>query len=244
MSNLSLLLFSSFIIHDSSLILSDLTSFMLLPKRIAKLAGLMIGLLLLVRVAAEENSLAYEQVDLTDGRKLTKVVVKNYDPASDKVLLWAKNTAMKLPLELFPATIRDHIKEAAPKAGGSTSTTASLPPPPPQERPPVPSPSVAPPVVSLNAAAHKQAALTRAQNYYRYEYPGGSGAIRVTAVNFEVDDPEEVPGWGGRYRIEGKVFLEFFDSKGFSYSRTTDRFEIQTEQKPGGSIKVVDFTRK
>jgi hypothetical protein len=215
---------------------------MLLHKPTSKLLALLIGLLLLVRVAAKDNPLEYEQLDLTDGRTLTKVVVKNYDPTSGKVLLWAKRTAMKVPLEVFPADIRDRVKAAAPKAGGSTTTTTSLPPPPPQvQRPPS---STAPAAQSLDVSAHKQVALSRAQNYYRYEYPAGSGAIRVTAVNFEVDDPEEVPGWSGRYRLQGKVFLEFFDSKGYSYSRTTDRFEIQTEQKPGTSIKVVDFTRK
>ncbi len=216
-------------------------------KRFPKWIGLMIGLLLLllmVRVAAAESDhpLEYESLDLTDGRKLVQVVIKNYDPASDKVLLMAQRTAMKLPLDLFPATLRDGIKEAAPKAGGSTTTIAALPPP--REKPAVPAVSASPEKAAVNVAAHKKAALSRAQNYYRYEFPAGSGAVRVTAANFELDDPEEVPGWGGRYRVEGKVFLEFFDSKGFSYSRTTDRFEIQTEQKPGGSIKVVDFTRK
>lgn len=219
---------------------------MLTFKLNLKLTGLMMSLLLLTRVAAagSDRPLEYDSLDLTDGRKLVQVVIKNYDPASDKVLLMAKRTAMKLSLDLFPVSLRDRIKEAAPKAGGSTTTTASLPPPTPREKPAVPTAYASPPRATFNAAAHKQAALNRAQNYYRYEFPAGSGAIRVTAANFELDDPEEVPGWGGRYRVQGKVFLEFFDSKGFSYSRTTDRFEIQTEQKPGGSIKVVDFTRK
>jgi hypothetical protein len=219
---------------------------MLIFQRIPKLTGLAIGLLVAVRVAAAgvDHPLEYEKLDLTDGRELTNVVIKNYDSASDKVLLMAKRTAMKLPLDLFPTDLRDPIKRAAPKAGGSTTTTTSLPPPPPGDRPTAPAAVGPSPAVRINVAAHKQVALSRAQNYYRYEYPAGSGAVRVTAVNFEVDDPEEVPGWVGRYRIEGKVFLEFFDSKGLSYSRTTDRFEIQTEQKAGGSIKVVDFTRK
>jgi hypothetical protein len=176
----------------------------LIFQRIPKLAGLAIGLLVLVRVAAAgvDHPLAYEKLDLTDGRELTDVVIKNYDPSSDKVLLMAKRTAMKLPLDLFPTDLRDRIKQAAPKPGDSTTTTASLPPPPPRERPTRPPAEVSSPAVRFNAAAHKQVALSRAQNYYRYEYPAGSGAVRITAVNFEVDDPEEVPGWSGRYRIE------------------------------------------
>ena len=216
----------------------------IIPKRIRSLLGLILGLFLLVRVAAEENPLEYEHLELTDGRKLTKVVVKNYDAESGKILLMAKKTAMKIPIDLLPEAIRDRVKNTAPKAGASTTTTAVAPPTPESERrPPQQSTPVAP-EPAIDPAAHRQAALTRAQNYYRYEFPAGSGAIRVTAANFEVDDPEEVPGWRGRYRLQGKVFLEFFDSKGYSYSRTTDRFDILTEQKPGASIKVIDFSRK
>lgn len=218
---------------------------MIILKRIPRLTAVILGLLFLVRLSAEDNPLEYERLDLTDGRKLTKVVVKNYDPESGRILLMAKKTAMKIPIDLLPEAIRDRVKTAAPKAGGSTTTTASAPPTPESERRPPQQPMrFAQPEPRVDPSAHRQAALARAQNYYRYEFPAGSGAIRVTAANFEVDDPEEVPGWPGRYRLQGKVFLEFFDSKGYSYSRTTDRFDILTEQKSGASIKVVDFSRK
>jgi hypothetical protein len=92
--------------------------------------------------------------------------------------------------------------------------------------------------------AHKAAALDRAQSYYRFEHQGGSGSIRVTAINFETSDPEPIDGWTGRYRTQGRVLLEYIDSKGYSFNRTTDRFEVITEQKDKGSIKVIDFTRK
>lgn len=94
------------------------------------------------------------------------------------------------------------------------------------------------------AERHRQVALERAQNFYRYELPLGSGEVRVTAANFETEDPEVVTGWTERYRTQGKVFLEYFDSRGRSFNRTTDRFEVVTEQKPGASIKAIDFSRK
>jgi hypothetical protein len=59
-----------------------------------------------------------------------------------------------------------------------------------------------------------------------------------------VELSEAVTGWTGRYRTEGKAYLEFFDSKGWSYSRATSRFEVLTEQKPDGALKVVDFLVK
>ncbi len=94
------------------------------------------------------------------------------------------------------------------------------------------------------AERHRQVALERAQNFYRFELQVGSGAVRVTAVSFELEDPEIVTGWTERYSTQGKVFLEYFDSRGRSFNRTTDHFEVVTEQKPSGSIKAIDFSRK
>jgi len=42
---------------------------------------------------------------------------------------------------------------------------------------------------------------------------------------------------------QGQGYLEFYDSKGGSFSRTTSSFEVITEQKPGQPLEVVDFTR-
>lgn len=91
---------------------------------------------------------------------------------------------------------------------------------------------------------HQFVARSRANRYYRYEHQVGSNSISVTSLEFELDSTQPVPGWPGRCRTEGKAFLEYYDSKGRSFQRTTSTFEILTEQKPGEEIKVVDFTRK
>jgi hypothetical protein len=91
---------------------------------------------------------------------------------------------------------------------------------------------------------HQFVARTRANRYYRYEHQIGSNSISVTALEFDLGTTLPVPGWPGRCRTEGKAFIEYFDSKGRSYQRTTSTFEILTEQKPGEEIKVVDFTRR
>jgi len=204
---------------------------------------LLFSLLAVSSAGAADDALTYARLELTDGRKLTQVVVKSYDPTTDKVLLLADNKAIKVALTLLPASLRERVKDAAPKAGASTSSTPSTRPgalraPASASERPVPSPS------QLDPAEHKQAALERAQNFYRYEFQAGSGSVHVTAMNFETDDPEPVPGWTGRYSVRGRVLLEFFDSRGNSFNRSTDRFEILTEQKPGASIKVIDFSRR
>ena len=91
---------------------------------------------------------------------------------------------------------------------------------------------------------HQFVARTRANRYYRYEHQVGSNSISVTALEFDLGTTVAVPGWPGRCRTEGKAFIEYFDSKGRSFQRTTSTFEVLTEQKPGEEIKVIDFTRK
>jgi hypothetical protein len=193
--------------------------------------------------------LEFERLDLTDGRSLRKVVVKNYDPVKNRVLLVARGTAMFVSLTLVPEPLQEKLKAAAPQSGSSVSIT-----PTPVRRPlsanpqyPQPGTTAQPQPGSdfkINAQEHQNSALERARNYYRYEFQAGSSSIHVTAINFETDEPEKITGWEGRYRIHGRVLLEYFDSKGYSYNRATDRFEVITEQKPGHAIKVIDFSRK
>lgn len=208
----------------------------------------MLSLCIFTWGGAEERrpDLAFSRLDLSDGRRLTKVVVKSYDAEKETLLLVANGEAMVVGMDLVPEPVRGRLKEEAPPAGASTVTVPfdSL-----HASPSWPSSvetlsSDSSPRLASGPEAHKAAALERAQTYYRFEYQGGSGSIRVTAINFETSDPEPVDGWTGRYRTQGRVLLEYFDTKGYSFSRATDRFEIITEQKEKGSIKVIDFTRK
>ncbi len=219
-----------------------------------KLPSLLFVLLILVaQLGAAPVPLNYTQMDLSDGRSLKNVVVKFYDAVSGKLLVVADGKVMLIPLGLVPQPFRDKLKSEAPQ-GGATTAVVSVQAVPAGEGAATGKATpgaVAPTNQELEDAAqekvlekHKQAALARARNYYRYEFQAGSSAISVTAEDFETDQPEPVAGWLGRYRTTGRVFLEFFDSKGYSYSRTTDKFEIITEQKPREAIKVLDFTRK
>lgn len=206
------------------------------------------------RAQESEISLEFARLDLTDGRKLKKVVVKSYDTTTGKLLVVASGKAMTIPIALVPKPFQDALKSGARPAGDTTSAIPVTPARPPAKvvvvkpakptpMPPVAVAPVAPPVAP-DLSRIKNAALLRAQNYYRYEYPVGSGAVTVTAINFETDDPEIIVGWENRYRVQGRALLEYYDSPGRSFNRSTDRFEIILEQKPGQSLQAIDFTRK
>jgi len=219
---------------------------MKLPSR-----GVSLALILLAARAlapAADVPLRFDRIELRDGRTLRNVVIKSYDAATDKLLLIADGTAMLVPVNLIPAPFAAHLKADAPPAGGSTAVVAT--------RAAAPAPQPVPmPAAPLGAsdqgvdqerlrAAHRQAAEARALRYYRYEFQAGSSAISVTAVDIETEPPEKVEGWPGRYRTKGTARLEFYDSKGNSFSRSAGAFEVLTEQKPGESVRVVDFRPK
>lgn len=93
--------------------------------------------------------------------------------------------------------------------------------------------------------AHKAVALKRAQTYYRFEFRLGSDAGAVTGLELDATNPKPVTGWPGRYRTEGRAYLEFYDSRGRSFQRRTSSFEVVTERKPGDDdLVVIEFTPK
>jgi hypothetical protein len=199
---------------------------------------------------AADVPMQFVRMDLLDGRTLTNVVVKSYDAATDNLLLVADGNAMLVPANLIPPPLAERLKAGAPAAGSTTNVitppTIFAP-----EFPEEPASASKAPVANASGAPdsdqvlarHKEVAQAHVRRYFQYEFKADSKSISVTTLDIEMDQPEAITGWLGRYRTKGKAFLELYDRKGGSYSRTTSSFEVITEQKPGQPPTVVDFTR-
>jgi hypothetical protein len=207
-------------------------------------------------VAAPPPGTTFARLDLNDGRTLREVTVRSYDPATGRVLLLAGRTAMSLPLALIPAPFDEQVKAAVPVAGSNLTTVPARTPPPAASEGASEGASVAPAprVVHVTAVApfgpsdaarvrHREAAMKRAERYFTYEHQAGSSALSVYDRDVEVERTEAIEGWPGRYRTRGRAYIQYYDSRGRSFSRTSSRFEVITEQKPGEDIEVVDFSR-
>lgn len=201
---------------------------------------------------ADVPRIEFTRLDLTDGRTLINVVVKTYDASSQRVLVIADGKATTVPLSAFPAPFDRQISTTAPRSGSSTMV-APLPPPrpkPPQSVSPASRVYSAPESNDASGSIrsdrelrrHSDAARAKAERYFRYEYNLGSGAVRVRSLDVDAREPEAISGWSGRYRTHGRVLIEYFDSRGWSYSRATAGFEAVTETKANGEIVVNDFT--
>jgi len=202
---------------------------------------------------AENHGFEYARLDLLDGRTLKAVSVKSYDPSNDKLLILSDEKLLLIPAKLIPPPFAAHFRKNAKRSGGTTSTVPSSPSQSSssrsqsrQAKDTTQNPS-APDRVDPEAklkSAHIQAARSRADRFYRYEFTAGSNSISVTARNIEITRCEPITGWAGRYRSEGTARLEYYDSKGGSFQRVSSGFEVITETSKDSEITVVDFTRK
>lgn len=228
---------------------------------------LILFLALLVFARADSSLTPVDRLVLLDGRVLKNVVIRSYDAPSSKVLVLADRRALLIPIDLLPPVYADKIRSIPSTADLVQTTpipaTRPLPPPAPRSATTSAQPAVPPATPATPAApappapvnpraepvdpldAHMNAAKAHVLRYYKFEYRSGSNSIAVTDSDIAVEDTEPVTGWSNRYRTRGKVYLEIYDSiGGGSFRRTTGKFEVLTEQKPGELIKVVDFTRR
>lgn len=196
----------------------------------------------------EELSLQFSRIDLSDGRTLKNVAIKTFDPSTNRVLLVADGKASMVPLSAFPAPVDKQISSTAPRSGSSTMV-APVPPAP--KAPPAPQYVPTPSTDNADAAKlqrevykHAETARAKANRYFRYQYNVGSGAVRVRSVDIDATDPEPISGWSGRFRTQGRANIEFFDSRGWSYSRATATYEVLTETKADGQVIASDLTVK
>ena len=171
------------------------------------------------------------------GESVSTITVSSPRPIASAADQYYMTTPVPAPLprvrpeDAQKVTKRQFDEEARSQAPRVVTVT-------PQPAPHAPLPAVA------TLAQHAAAARARATTYFRYEFQIGSNSVSVTALDFELGTPKPVPGWEGRYESQGKAFIEYFDSKGRSFQRTTSTFEVITEQKPGEDLSVVDFRRK
>jgi hypothetical protein len=92
-------------------------------------------------------------------------------------------------------------------------------------------------------AAHRLAALDRAQLFYRLQLRAPSEAGYVLVHRVDVNEPQPVAGFPGRFRTTGQAEFENFVRGNRSLGRTFSTFEVVTEQIGSEPVRVIDFLR-
>ena len=86
----------------------------------------------------------------------------------------------------------------------------------------------------------------RARAYFRYEADPHSNIGAVINSDVILDNPEPVPGWGGRYRVDGVAYRQYINSQSSGFSRSGQEFEmlIQTHVESGTKPEIVEIRIK
>jgi hypothetical protein len=89
-----------------------------------------------------------------------------------------------------------------------------------------------------------KAAEDYARYYFNYQDDPHSSVGAVLNMAFQLEPPEQVQGWTGRWRVKGTVGSTYVTNTGGSVGRKAKDFEILLETRDKGKPKIVDLTVK
>jgi len=238
----------------------------MLRRLIISLAGL---LAVTASAVVVETQLPYKELRLKDGTVLANATVKSFNTASGTALILVDTELVSVRTTLLPDEAAAKIRELTPalskeeqeaekkQAETERAQAAAR-----AERRQQQAEDEAKEVRATNRAlsvkaAEKaldkadpdlaevtKAAEARARTYFKYESQPGSTVGAVVDANIQLDDPEPVPGWTGRYRVCGTANRQFINNRSSAYDRDSRKFEILVDTAPGKKPKVVDLTVK
>lgn len=212
----------------------------------------------------------FEQIELRNGQKLAAGTIKSYDHATGKVVLFVNRTVSSVQLELLPEELAKRIVSLVPEETKAEAREQRAERKEQQQRARDYQKSAAEAdrraeqqnadraaaarvrqeegrkeqMARADRSASKRLAEEKAYRYFRYDYRPGSGSVIITGQGVEVQEPKEIVGWERRYRVNGTVGLEFYDSRGRSFDRTVRSFEVIVGPDDQGNLVAIDFSVK
>lgn len=211
----------------------------------------------------------YERLDLKDGRRLENVVVQTYDTMKDRVVVLVEGReATTVPLTVLPDEVAALVRERIPLQSEDEMATESTHPV--EGRADTrqrekdldrharieaeadaravrrfkakEADTIAAPRGDRAAANVAAAAEELARHYFLYEADPHSSIGRVYDTQLMLDSPEPVSGWTDRWRVRGKVGLQYVTRNIGAMGRETRDFEMLIEAPAGAPPKLVDIT--
>jgi hypothetical protein len=87
-------------------------------------------------------------------------------------------------------------------------------------------------------------AESRARAYFRYQSDPHSNIGAVIGSDIFLDNPEPVPGWGGRYRVEGVAYRQYVNNQASGFGRGGQEFEILIQTHEHKKPEIVEIRIK
>lgn len=219
--------------------------------------------------AVLDVNLAYKELRLKDGTVLTEVAVKSFNTTAETALLLADKGLVSLPTSLLPDEVTARLKALAPtlskeelaaaKAREAEKYDKAVKQ---AERRQQAAEEEARQAREANrnlnvrqaeAAAIKsdltleevaRVAATQARIYFTYQDDPHSNIGLVTGSDLQLDDPEPVPGWTGRYRVNGTAYRQYLNNQSSGFNRGAKEFEILIQTSERKKPEIVDIRVK
>ena len=84
----------------------------------------------------------------------------------------------------------------------------------------------------------------RAQAYFKYQADPLSNIGLVVGSDIYLKDPEPVPGWSGRYRVEGTAYRQYLNNQASGFDRSRKEFEMLIQTHETKQPEIVEIRIK
>ena len=84
----------------------------------------------------------------------------------------------------------------------------------------------------------------RVQSYFKYQDDPHSNIGAVVGSDIFLENPEPVPGWTGRYRIEGVAYRQYINNQASGFGRGRREFEILIQTSEREKPEIVEIRIK
>ena len=154
-------------------------------------------------------NLRFERVNLSNGRVLKNATLTSINRGSDLVYVLEDRELKPYLRALFPGFVTSRIDNRLKEYPAPKSSSQSKPRSADRSEPSTPSrsnPIGSPERNAADRAAIEAAVAAKAESdalrHFRCGPRTGSGYTTTTQSEVELDGPEAIPGWPGRYRVE------------------------------------------
>ena len=238
----------------------------MIRRIIISLAGL-----LAVQAAAVivDVNLSFKELRLKDGMVFTEVAVRSFNTAAGTAMLLVSKDLVSVRAVLLPDEVRTRLQELAPaqtadelaaekqqeaadrlKAAENAERR--------QRQAEDEARATRAASRDLNVKVAAQAAIQpdatvtevtkfveeRTRAHFKYLADPWSNIGAVIGSDVFLENPEPVPGWGGRYRVEGVAYRQFINNQASGFGRDGQPFEILVQTREDKKPEIVEIRIK
>ncbi len=227
--------------------------------------------LLTVQAAAVivDVNLPYKELRLKDGMLFTDAAVRSINTSAGTVMLMVNKELVSVRTSMLPDEVTARLKDLAPAQTREEMEAEKL-----QEaadrkkaaenadrrqrmlEDEALSVRTASRTLNVKVAAEEAArvealpgdvakfAESRARAFFKYQDSPHSNIGAVISSDIFLENPEPVPGWGGRYRVTGVAYRQFINNQASGFGRSGQEFEIMIQTHEHKKPEIVEIRIK